>query len=134
MAPDPVRAALYARLSGDTTLKGLISTPDAIYEAKAPQGAEPPYVIFANQAPGVPLRTFGKAADRPLWLVKGVCRGASSTPAEEIDARCQELLDTVKLTIAGSLATVVREGGVSYGEESSGEDWPHRGSLYRIHV
>jgi len=134
VAPDPVRAALFAHLSADATLKGLLSGPDAIHEAKAPQGTEPPYLIFANQSPGVPLRTFGTAADRPLWLVKGVCRGESSTPAEEINARCQALLDGEKLTISGSLATVVREGGVSYGEESSGEDWRHRGSLFRIYV
>jgi hypothetical protein len=134
MAPDPVRAALFARLSGDATLKSLLSAPDATYEAKAPQGTKPPYVILANQAPGVPLRTFGEASARPLWLIRGVCRGESSTPAEEIDARCRVLLDSVKLTISGSLATVVREGGVSYGEEASGEDWRHRGSLFRIYV
>lgn len=131
MAPDPVRAALYGCLSGDAALEGLLSTPGAIFEEKAPQGTDPPYVIFQRQA-GTAQWTFGPSNERAIWLVKAICRGGSSTPAEEIDTRCEELLDRTQLAVTGGTLTILRESAVSYGEASDGDEWRHRGGFYRI--
>lgn len=131
MAPDPVRAAIFACLSGDATLKALLSTPSAIFEETAPAGTKSPYLIFQHLA-GTEQWTFGEGNERAIWLVKGVCRGGSATPVEEIDARCASLLHGARLAVpAGSLA-ILRESTVRYGEESSGEQYRHRGGKYRI--
>lgn len=131
MTPDPVRVALYTCLAGDDDLQGLLSGPTAIFHAKAPQGTEPPYVIF-NLMSGTEVWTFGDSHERAIWLVKGVCRDGSATAAEEIDARCRELLNRTRLAVAGGTLTILRESVVSYGEDRDGETWPHRGSLYRV--
>ena len=131
MAPDPVRAALYGCLAADATLEALLSKPEAIFEEKAPQGTEPPYVIFQRQA-GTDQWTFGPSNERAIWLVKGVCRGGTSTSAEEIDARSRELLHRTQLAVPGGILTILRESPVSYGEASDGDEWRHRGGLYRI--
>lgn len=132
MAPDPVRAALYTRLSGDATLKGLAT--GGIHHRLAPPGAITPYVVFTRQG-GSDLGTFGASTERPLWLVKGVCRGASATKAEEVDARCQLLLHKVRLAIPASRPiTVQRHSVFDYGETSDGEQVHHVGWIYRIHT
>lgn len=133
MAADRIHAAIYTRLNGDATLKGLAT--GGIHHRLAPQGTEAPYVIFQRQA-GTSLRTFAPGStERAVWLVKSVCRGASATKAEEIDARCQALLDGVKLSPAtGRALTVERHSAVEYGEASDGEQIHHVGSLYRIHT
>lgn len=131
MAPDPVRVALYERLTGDETLVGLLSAAGEIHHAKAPAGSEPPYAIFNKQA-GTDLWVFGPSSERAVWLVKGVCRGLKADPAEAIDARCRELLDRTKLAVPDGKFTILRESDVRYGEPSDGEEWWHVGSLYRV--
>jgi hypothetical protein len=131
MAADPVRAAIFTCLSGDATLKGLLSDPAAIFHRQAEQGAEPAYVIFQRQA-GTVQGVFGPGNEQAVWLVKGICRGESATRAEEIDARCQVLLDRVRLSTAGGTLTVLRESAVDYGENVNGDQWHHVGSNYRL--
>lgn len=131
MTADPVRAAIFTHLNSDATLEALLSAPGEIHEEKAPPGHEAPYVIFHHQA-GTEQLTFGKGNEQAVWLVKGVCRGLKSTPAEEIDARCSELLHKVRLAVPGGALTILRESLVSYGEDSDGEHWFHRGGLYRL--
>ena len=131
MAPDPVRAALYTYLAADDPLTGLLSDPSAIFNAKAPQGTEPPYVIF-NLMAGTEIWTFGEGFQEAVWLVKGVCRGDSATKAEEIDARCKALLHKVQIGIPGGHLTALRESAVSYGSDADGVSWWHRGGQYRL--
>jgi hypothetical protein len=130
MPADPVRAAIYKRLDSDATLAALLSGPHEIHEEKAPAGTEPPYVIFQHQV-GTEQWVFGEGNERAIWLVRGVCRGATSTRAEEIDARCRELLHRTKLAVPGGNLTILRESGVSYGDDDA-EHWYHRGGLYRV--
>lgn len=131
MPADPVRSAIYKRLDTDATLTALLSGPHKIHEEKAPAGTEPPYIVFQRQA-GTEQWVFGAGNERAIWLVRGVCRGLKSTPAEEIDARCRELLHRTKLPIPGGNLTILRESPVSYGDDDSGEHWFHRGGLYRV--
>lgn len=132
-APDPLRDAIHQLLVGDDTLTALLSAPEAVRHRLA-AGDEPPYLIFHVQSPGVPVRTFGAVSEQPLWLVKGVCRGHDASPAEAINARCQELLDGVKFEVAGAMVTSLRVGGVDYGEPKDGDVFQHVGSLYRIYA
>ena len=131
--PDPVRAALYQHLAEDEALAGLLTTPAAIFEEVAAPGTEPPYVVFNFQG-GTDQWTFqGGSNERALWLVKGVCRGGSATPAEAIDARCLELLHSARLPLPNGRALhILHEAPVRYGETVSGEQWRHRGGIYRL--
>ncbi len=133
--PDPVRAALYQRLADDEALTALLAAPETIFEEIAPSGTEPPYVVFSHHA-GTEQWTFkGGRNERALWVVKGICRGGSSTEAEAIDTRCTELLHASRLPLTGgrSLA-ILRESRVSYGEPVNGDQWRHRGGIYRIYT
>lgn len=139
-----VRTGLYARLTADATLKGLLSSADAIYHQKAPRTRPdkstvvPPYVLFHKQA-GTPQYAVSgdEALKREVWLVKAVTRpGAgydAQQRAEQIDARIATLLHKAELTLAGreSLACL-RISDVDYPEDRDGETWHHVGGLYRI--
>lgn len=130
--PDPVRAALYRQLADDEGLTALLSDPKAIFEEVAPSGTTPPYLVFHHHA-GTEVWTFkGGRSERALWVVKGICRGGSSAEAEAIDARCTELLHNARLSVSGRTVSVLRESPVSYGESVNGEQWRHRGGIYRI--
>jgi hypothetical protein len=130
--PDPVRAALYQRLADDDTLTALLSDPEAIFEEVASSGTTPPYLAFHHHA-GTEIWTFkGGRSERALWVVKGICRGLKSDAAEAIDARCTELLHNARLSVEGRTVSVLRESRVSYGESVDGEQWRHRGGIYRI--
>jgi hypothetical protein len=135
-----VRTGLYARLTADATLKGLLSSTDAIYHREAPRtrangsAVVPPYVILHKQA-GTPLYAVdgSEALKTEIWLVKGVCRGGASTPADAIDARLAVVLHKATLTIAGREGLAcLRTSDVDYPEDADGETWHHVGGLYRI--
>jgi len=132
-APDPVRAAIYSRLAGDDDLQALLGEPDGIHEGAAPAGSDPPYVIFSHQA-GTEQWVFGdEGNERALWQVKGVGRGSALSTVEAIDARCKELLHRARLALPnGRRLHILRESPVRYGETTNGEQWRHRGGIYRI--
>lgn len=134
MAADPVRAALYQRLSGDATLSAIATGGVHHRKATNPDGApaDPPYVIFNAMDPAREVWTFGEGSQRAIWLVKGVCRGRSATKAEEIDARCRALLHKVQIEVPGGHLSVLRESAIDYGDEGDGDPWHHVGSLYRL--
>lgn len=134
MAPDPVAAAIYTRLSGDAELEALLAESGAVYHEQAPAGSKVPYVVFQLLS-GVEQWAFGPSNERVIWLVKGICRGMDSTPAEEIDARCKALLHRQRLPVSESHSiTVLRESRVSYSEPGDGEPVRHRGAKYLIHT
>ena len=130
---NPVRAALYARLSGDAALTGLLSSPTAIYHQVAPQDAATPFVVFHRQA-GDPIWQFdGAHVQSDLWTCKAVDRGASASRAEDIAARIDAVLTDAPLAVAGrDLLAVYRESDVSYPETSDGDTYRHEGAQYRV--
>lgn len=98
---DPFRKALYEKLIGDATLTALLSTPESIYHKLAPEGSEPPYVVY-SKVPGQLQWTFaGNPLRWPLWVIKGVDRGGSAGTVEAIDARIEELLTDATLDVEG---------------------------------
>lgn len=139
----PIRRALYGRLSGDTTLTGMLGTPAAnysqsIYYGQAPEKAGFPYVIFNKQS-GVPTDTFTDAGafETDVWLVKGIDRGQERLPSadnvEQIQQRLIDLLNDAPLSISGnSLMMLRRQSDVDYVEVSGEETYRHSGSLFRV--
>lgn len=130
---NPVRGAIYSRLNGDATLATLLGAPGAIYHRTAPQTATFPLVVFSKLS-GVPTRQFARAhIQGDIWLVKGISRGSSASPAEDIAARVDTVLSFAPLAITGYiLLAVYRESDVDYDEIESGETYHHAGSQYRL--
>lgn len=128
-SPSPTRKALYELLSGDSDLSSIAT--GGVYHRVAPENTEPPYVIFHRQA-GTEVWSMTDAFKNELWLVKGVSRGGSASLAEDIDIRCEELLNDAALSISDStLLYLRRESTVDYGQADSGEMIHHVGGLYR---
>jgi hypothetical protein len=130
---NPVRAALYTRLTGDDELADLLSLPTAVHHAVAPPNAHTPYVIFHKQA-GTPEWQFGQAYIQwDVWTVKAVDRADSASTAEAIAARIDLVLNHAPLEIEGGLLLGVwRIADVDYPENDGGETYRHVGGQYRL--
>ncbi|MES2867626.1 MAG: DUF3168 domain-containing protein [Actinomycetota bacterium] len=130
---DPVRDALYDRLKADATLMALTADGD-VYHQRAPQNAQFPLIVFQRLS-AVDEYTF-KLTGRmlnALWLAKGIARGDSATPAEQLAARIDVVLADASLTITGhDLMWLRRESTVDYLEPDGAESFHHCGGLYRL--
>lgn len=132
---DPLRAAIAETLGADGALGALLGAPGEIHHAKAPPKATYPYVIFNCQAGSNAWAMASKPAFKDsLWLVKGICRGLDAGEAEDIDTRCEELLNDAAFEVAGHRHLFcLRESDMpTYSEDDSGEAIYHCGGLYRI--
>lgn len=132
-----VRRALYGKLSGDTTLSGMLAAPPtgvtkSIYHQVAPSGAEPPYVVFFKSS-GTPRYGIGaRAYDDELWTVKGVAH-ENPDAADDISSRLDVLLTDGTISISGRTQLILRrESDVEYGEVIDGERYQHAGALFRL--
>lgn len=133
-----VRRALYGKLAGDVTLTGLLGAAPAgyaqsIFYQRAPQGAEPPYVILNKQA-GTPRYAFSEVAfDEDMWLVKGIDRSESADVVETISERLDTLLTDATLSISSRTALYLRrESDLAYAEVVDGATYRHAGHLFRL--
>ena len=137
-----VRRALYGKMSGDTTLNGLLGVPPAGYSKAifydvAPAGAAFPYVIFSKQS-STPLYALSdRMLDEDVWLIKGVARSeadfSTADPVDSIATRLDELLTDGTISISGRIQLYLRrESDVDYAEVEDGVTFRHAGSLYRL--
>lgn len=128
-----VRRAIYSRLAADATLTGLLSAPDAIFHGTAPQTSAFPLVTFQRLS-GLPVWQFQTAHyQNDVWLVKGISRGSSASPAEDIAARIDFVLTDAPLTITGGvLLGVWRESDIAYDEVDAGRKYHHAGAQFRL--
>jgi len=129
-----IRRAIYAKLNGDATLTALLSAATAIYEAKAPQSAAFPLVIFDLYAPGADAYTYsGRAYEDDLWIVRGVDKSGSSDTVDDIAARIDALLTDGALTISGRTQLYLRrERKVKYTEPDGDIDYRYAGGIFRL--
>lgn len=130
---NPVRQGLYGVFNADATLKALLSASNAIYHRVAPQNAVFPVMVFSRVA-GTPEWAFDSASLQwDVWLVKGVHKGSSSSPAEAIDARVKALLTDATFPVTGrTLIGIYPEMDVDYEEVTAGEIYHHVGSHFRV--
>lgn len=130
---NPVRAAIYERLTGDATLTGLLSSATAIYHQVAPQSAQTPFIVFHRQAGDPGWQFAGAHVQSDLWTVKAVDRASSASRAEDIAARIDTVLTDAPLAVTGrDLLAVYRESDVTYPETTDGATYRHEGGQYRL--
>ena len=132
MNPDAIDAALYTKLSGGTALTNLLGGT-AIYQYLAPEGVDPPYVIYQRQSQ-VPINVLsGVAIEDAVYMVKGVTEGPSAVTAGSVASAIDTLLQDQSLTISGyTHLHLRRESSIDYVETDNGVRYSHRGATYRI--
>lgn len=134
-----VDQALYTALSGATALTALLAggTADpSVFQFLAPEGQDPPYVVYFKQA-GTPRHTFrGVAFENQLYTIKAVTLGPSAAAAGTIAAAIDAALVDQALTVSGYAHMYLRrDSDIDYPEtDPGGQRYHHRGALYRVMV
>lgn len=129
--------AIFQKLTGTAALTSLLAAGTAgVFQHLAPQGADPPYVVF-NKVSRAPTRVSGGGAvgfDTSVYQVKGITVGESAAAGGTIADQIDAALDRASLTVTGHQAlSVYRDQDVDYPEPQPGGPVAyHRGALYRI--
>ncbi len=136
---NPVAAAIYTKLTGATALTSLLTGGTAspsVYEILAPEGNDPPYVVFNAQSPSVPRYTLtGVAFENTVYQVKGVTVDHSAAAAGTIAQQIDAALNDQTLTVTGYTHLLCRRiADIDYPELVAGQRYQHRGGLYRVWV
>lgn len=97
-----VRAAFYARLSGDATLATLLTAAGRVYTAP-PKNVPYPYCVLGNLSE-VPGDTLGISVKSVRVAVHFVSVEDGAKQLEELVTRCAALFDRVALTLTGFTA------------------------------
>lgn len=123
--------AIYAKLSGDSTLTGL--APGGVWHGMAPTGTSGVIVVF-SQVSGIDAYTLAqRATTTSNYLVKAIAPGESATPAWDAANRIDALLTDQSLTLdSGSVMSVRRERIMTLTENDGGEQYQHAGGYYII--
>lgn len=127
--------ALYTALTGASALTTLLAGTAHVYKDLAPEGTDPPYVVFQTQSPSTPRHTFGGVAyENALITVRGVTQGPSAALAGSIAVQIDAALHDQALTISGHTHMYCRRvQDVDYPElAAGGQRYVHRGAIYRI--
>lgn len=129
---DLVEPWLYATLSGDSTLAGLVAAVSGTLSATP---LPLPFVSFAMQSS---LDVTGFSGDRistdDLYQVKATGLGSSWDEVRPIARRIDALLHRPNMVVgvAGGSLSCIRERTLQYPEVSDGLEYRHLGGIYRI--
>lgn len=137
-----IRRALYGRMTGDSTLTGLLGTAapgytQNIYYQLAPEGAGYPFIVFNRQASTPRYTLAERAFDNDVWLVKAIDRNtdtrSSADQVEAVAARLDALLTDGALSISGHTQLYLRrESDIDYAEVDGDVIYRHAGSNFRL--
>lgn len=126
---------LYATLSADSTLTGLLGGVAAIYDTVAPESAVPPYIVFSLHSS---TDSLGVAATRifvrGVWLVKAVDQSDSFVSVSAIYQRLDALLQKQSGTATNGthVYSCSRQSSFRLASAESGLQFRQQGGLYRI--
>lgn len=116
-------SAIHSTLDAATTLN--------VYQAIAPQGTPPPYVIF-NRQDARDTYTFNSHGIDADYLVKVVDDATWSTPAQRAYDAVHDAIQNASPTYSGKTALRFRRDTVIEFRDSAGY-W-HVGGVYRVEV
>mgnify|MGYP000907081231 CR=1 FL=1 len=128
---------LYTTLRASAELAATVGA--RIYDAQAPAGAAPPYVVFQLQAAGADTVVVGgiRIATNVLYAVRAVTCGAGYAAASTIAGHIDAALHGRRATItAGVVLSCHRERPLKLPPEvtEGGETYYHEGGIYRLRV
>lgn len=128
-----IEAWLYATLSGDATLAGLVD--DRISGTLSPVLLETPYVTFLCQSPRDIIGVGGtRISTDNLYMVKAVAQTSTWDTLLPIAKRIDTLIDMTghAVSYGGGSLTCKREMIHELAEVSEGLQYRHLGGIYRI--
>jgi len=130
---DQVERFIFDRLTAWAPLDALVG--DRIHNSLAPQGEPFPYVIYSPPGITPDARGIGTTnlQSSGLWTVKAVDESTSYATVELITQAIHAALHGER-DPAGPVLACVREGIISYPEDTDGRSYRHRGGQYRIVV
>ena len=135
MNVNAVKTGLYSKLTGDSTLTALLSASTAVYDSTAPEGTDPPYVVFQKLDGQARHTMSGHAFTDSTFLVKAITDEPSKLIAGSIAERVDTLLADGSLTLStGSQMVMRRQQDIEYDERVDGRVLRHVGATYLIGV
>lgn len=129
---------IYNLLSVDSTLLAQLpgGTLANIFNGVAPYETVDPWVSFDLWIPPEDIRGVGGArvGINAMYVVRGVCRGASYTPLKVIAGRIDALLHQAPIANVtdGVIFSSQRHMPFSMEEVQAGQQYRHRGGIYMI--
>ena len=105
-----------------------------VYNSMAPQGTEPPFVVFQAMSKSDEYWAFSSGrGGSAIYMVKAISRSPWPKEAGDIDTQIDSVLQDASLSVTGySLLTCRREEDVYLVEDQNGVIYNHVGGLYRI--
>lgn len=130
-----VRQGVYKALNVKAVTDLLANGSASIHHAVAPSSGAYPMLIFNKQSSISNAQFGGSRYDDELWTVKAICKGGSSSTAEDIAAAVDSALQWKTLEISGGESMhLARESGIDYAEVQSGEQFRHHGAVWRLMI
>jgi len=131
------------RVNLDTAVYTVLNVQSVVNEAtggvfnlQAPQGAEPPFVVFQAMSKVDDYWSFtGGRGGSAIYMVKAISRSPWPKQAGDIDTQIDSVMQDASLSITGhSLLTCRRESDIYLTEDLNGVIYNHVGGLYRINA
>ena len=109
------------------------AAPGGVFNGVAPQGTEPPFVVFSAMAKTDDYFAYSERGGQAVYMVKAIDRSPWPKSAGDIDTQIDSALQDAALSISGySLISCRREEDIYLVEDLSGVMYQHGGGLYRI--
>lgn len=130
----PIQAAVYGALNGDSTLDGLLDgTSDGVFDAIPEENTAQKYVLV-GEAIENPDHTFGKFGHDVVVTVHTYVednnRQSGNKAAQDINSRVVTVLDGASLTITGhTLVTIEQINTVVLPRDGA---WRHIATDFRV--
>lgn len=128
-----IDAWIYATLTGDAQLSGLVS--NRVYRSLAPQGALGPMVIFSFLGGADKFVTLSNRSTNAIYLIRAVRQSSSIETIEPIADRVDALLTIPNqgVLVRDTLITsVVREQPHERTDLENGVPYVYLGGFYRF--
>ena len=123
--------AIYKTLNVESVVN---EATGGIYNILAPQGVEPPYIIFHAMSKEDDYWAFSSGrGGNAVYMVKAISRNRWPKEASDIDTQIDSVMQDASLSITGhSLISCRREEDIYLVEDLAGVMYQHIGGLYRI--
>lgn len=104
-----------------------------VFNGIAPQGTEPPYVVFSAMAKTDDYFAYTERGGQAVYMVKAISRSPWPKIAGDIDTQIDTVMQNASLSITGhTLIECRRESDIYLVEDLDGVIYQHIGGLYRI--